>query len=404
MAELSSLKNFNWHGIDKDGKRRRGKIIAFDEQEAKFELTALCIFILKIEPKKFSAFHYLSKRISSQIIIDFTRQLLTLLRANLNLAVALQFIAKSQDHLYFRAIVRQIQQDVDAGFSLQQALLKHPSYFSEFYCQLIYVGEQSSSLAIILQEILSYLEKSAHLQSKIKQALFYPIIVLIVTSLVIYALLFFVVPQFQLMYDNFGASLPYYTQAVIDFSEWLSRRGWILAGVFSLFIVILWCYQRTTRGAYQLDYYSIKLPLIGVLNRYAIISRLVRTLATALQAGLPIVEALHIMTNSTGNRVFQRALAQMREQIIAGQSLTQAMTQTQLFPERVLQMLMIATETGSLTSMLMQIAEYYETQVEWQVERLTRLLEPLLMLIIGGLVGSLIIAMYLPIFRLGNVI
>lgn len=404
MPESISFKIFMWQGMDTTGKHCQGEIVGTEEKQVKDELSARNIFILKIKPKNFSLIHHVTKRITSQIIIDFTRQLLTLLQANLNLAVALQFIAKSQEHIYFRAIIRNVQQDVESGFSLDQALAKHPRYFSNFYCQLIYVGEQASSLKPILQEILTYLEKSARLKNKVKQALFYPIMVLIITACVISALLFFVVPQFQLMYSNFGASLPFYTQAIISFADGLPRYGWMLLITMALCVGVVWRYQCTPHGAYQLDRYRLKLPLLGNLIHQAILARLARTLGTALQSGLPLVDALHIIANSSGNLVFCRALTNMREHILAGQSLVQTMIPTQLFPERMLQLLTIAVETGSLSAMLTQLAEFYETQVELQVERLTRLLEPMLMLIIGILVGGLIIAMYLPIFRLGSVI
>jgi type IV pilus assembly protein PilC len=298
-----------------------------------------------------------------------------------------------------------IKGDIESGNNLSESLAKHPLYFDELVCNLVRAGEHAGILETLLDKIATYKEKTEALKSKIKKALFYPTAVIIVAIIVTAILLIFVVPQFQSLFNNFGADLPAFTQMVISLSEWTQSNWWIV-----LLVLATGGYgfaeakKRSPKFAHTLDRVMLKLPIIGEILTKAVIARYARTLSTMFAAGVPLVEAMESVAGAAGNQVYTEAIMQMRDNVATGQQLQLAMTQTGLFPNMVNQMVAIGEESGSLDAMLGKVADFYEQEVDDAVDALSSLLEPLIMAILGILVGGLVVAMYLPIFKMGSVI
>lgn len=402
MQTKIKLKTYLWQGIDAKGTRVKGEVHASNLTALKTELRRQTITPFHIKEKSLLLTLF-SEKIKTSHIVDFSRQLATLINAGVALVPALQIIGNS--NLRLQTLVTTIKTKIESGSSLSEALNQYPQYFDELYRNLIYAGEQSGTLGIMLNQIANYQDKQTKLNNKIKKALLYPSAVLLTALLVTALMLIFVVPQFQMMFQNFGAELPLYTQMVIKISQIFKLySGWILSILIIAILLIKWVKTHSPHYAYKIDFLVIKLPLIGPIITKAILARFSRTLATIFNAGVAIAEALKIIAGSCGNLVYTQAILQIREQIIAGLAMHTAISNTTVFPARVTQMVAIAEESGELAVMLNHIADFYEQEVDNAADNLSKLLEPALMIILGLVIGGLITAMYLPIFKLGNVI
>lgn len=405
----STLKNysFHWEGIDQQGLRVTGVSQAANIAHVANQLKNQAITPLKIK-KKFTLnqwfFPQQNKSIKTPDIIDFSRQLTTLIDAGIPLSSALQIISQGYENLELRNLVTNIKNDIESGHSLHETLAKYPKYFDALYCNLIYLGEYSGTLASMLQQIAIYQEKLFQLANKIKKAMIYPAAVITTAMIITAIMLIFVVPQFKKMFAEFGAQLPWFTQFVITLSGKLKSLLVIFALVLIASIVAWRWLKRQPKYAIKIDNILLNLPVLGSILSKSILARFARTLAITFNAGVPLADALKITANSCNNLIYTNALMRTHMQVIAGQTIATAMQQTALFPERMLQMIAIGEESGTMTLVLNKMAEYYEQQIDVAVDGLIKLLEPCLMIVLGIIIGGLVTAMYLPIFRMGSVV
>ncbi|MEE8343359.1 MAG: type II secretion system F family protein [Gammaproteobacteria bacterium] len=396
---------FIWQGTDKRGTKVKGQSRGISMALIKADLRRQGILPKKIR-KKSNFFDAVKKKpVKAKDIAIFMRQLATMLGAGVPLVQSFDIIGRGHENPSMQALVMGVKNDVEGGSTLAEALGKHPLHFDDLVCSLVEAGEQAGVLETLLDKIATYKEKTEYLKSKIKKALFYPVAVMIVAGIVTTILLLFVVPQFKELFGNFGADLPAFTLFVIGLSEFLQEWWWAVFGALGFgFYGFNQARKRSRKLREVLDRLILKIPVIGAILRKAAIARYARTLSTMSAAGVPLVEALYSVSGATGNIVYANAVLEMREQVATGQQLQLAMTQTGLFPNMVVQMVAIGEESGSLDEMLSKVADFYEQEVDDAVDGLSSLLEPLIMAVLGVLIGGLIIAMYLPIFKLGSVI
>jgi type IV pilus assembly protein PilC len=328
-----------------------------------------------------------------------------MLAAGIPLVQGFEIVGAGHEKPSMQKLILDIKSDIEAGTSLHEALAKHPLYFDDLYVNLVEAGEQAGALEGLLDKIASYKEKTEAIKKKVKKALFYPAAVLAVAIIVTIILLIFVIPQFEALFKGFGADLPAFTQMVINLSRFVQNEGFfILAVVIGLFWTFFYFKKRSKKMREFLDRMSLKMPVIGPILNKAAIARFSRTLSTMFAAGVPLVEALESVAGATGNIVYENAVMRMRDEVATGQRLQRAMETTELFPNMVVQMIAVGEESGSLDTMAGKVASFYEAEVDNAVDAMSSLLEPLIMVILGVLVGGLVIAMYLPIFKLGSVV
>jgi type IV pilus assembly protein PilC len=394
---------FNWEGKDKKGNKIRGKILAVSEQAARADLRRQNIVATKVS--KHRQFFGGGGSISPMDIAVFSRQLATMLAAGIPLVQAFEIVGVGHEKPAMQKLILDIKQNIEGGSSLHESLKKHPIYFDDLYTNLVEAGEQAGALESLLDKVATYKEKTEALKKKIKKALFYPAAVLGVAVIVTLILLLFVIPQFEALFKGFGADLPAFTRMVINLSQFVQEQGWwmglLIAGGVVFFLHMK---KRSAALRHFIDRTSLKLPIIGSILVKAAIARYARTLSTMFSAGVPLVEAMESVAGATGNIVYEHAVLRMRDEVATGQRLQRAMENTGLFPNMVIQMIAVGEESGSLDAMAAKVADFYELEVDTAVDGLSSLLEPLIMAILGVLVGGLVIAMYLPIFKLGAVI
>jgi type IV pilus assembly protein PilC len=387
--------SFQWEGADKRGNRVKGKDLAVDEQALRAELRRRGILASKVsrELKLFSG----GGKVKPEDIALFSRQLATMMAAGIPLVQSFSIVGNGHDNPAMQKLILDIKADVEGGSALHEALARHPLYFDDLYVNLVEAGEQAGALESLLEKIATYKEKTEALKKKVKKALFYPTAVMVVVI--------FVIPQFEALFKGFGAELPAFTQFVIDLSRLLQDQGILFAaGIFGAGYTFLYFKKRSKAMREALDRMALKLPIIGPILEKAAIARFARTLATMFAAGVPMVEALESVAGATGNIVYSNAVMKMREEVSTGQRLQQAMLNTGLFPNMVIQMIAVGEESGSLDEMSGKVATFFEADVDNAVDSMSSLLEPLIMAILGVLVGGLVIAMYLPIFKMGSVV
>jgi type IV pilus assembly protein PilC len=318
---------------------------------------------------------------------------------------AFEIVGVGHEKPAMQKLILDIKVSVEGGSSLHESLAKHPLYFDDLYVNLVEAGEQAGALESLLDKVATYKEKTEALKKKIKKALFYPTAVLAVAVIVTLILLLFVIPQFEALFKGFGADLPAFTRMVIDLSKFVQEQGWWMGLLTGGAFFVFFYFKKRSRALREfLDRLSLKLPVIGPILTKAAIARFARTLSTMFAAGVPLVEAMESVAGATGNIVYENAVMRMRDEVATGQRLQRAMENTALFPNMVVQMIAVGEESGSLDAMSAKVAEFYELEVDSAVDGLSSLLEPLIMAILGVLVGGLVIAMYLPIFKLGAVI
>jgi len=394
---------FSWEGRDRKGQKVKGRTVAQNEQAVRGELRRQGIAATRI--KKQSGVSRKGGKVNAGDIAIFSRQLATMLGAGIPLVQAFEIIGAGHDKPSMQKLLMEIKADIEGGTSLHEALGKHPLYFDDLYVNLTEAGEQAGALESLLDKIATYKEKTEAIKKKVKKALFYPAAVLVVALVVTTILLIFVIPQFESLFKGFGADLPAFTQMVINLSRFIQSKGiYILTVVGAGVWFFLYTYKRSRKTREFLDRMMLKFPIIGPILNKAAIARFARTLSTMFQAGVPLVEALESVAGATGNIVYEDATMKVRDEVATGQRLQRAMENTGLFPNMVVQMIAVGEESGSLDTMSGKVASFYEEDVDNAVDSMSSLLEPLIMAILGVLVGGLVIAMYLPIFKLGAVV
>ncbi|WP_376697478.1 type II secretion system F family protein [Wenzhouxiangella sp. EGI_FJ10305] len=398
------MQTFLWEGKDKRGKKLKGERLGRNEMIVKAELRQQGIVPGRVKRKPKPMFGSAGKRIKPKDIAIFTRQLATMLYSGIPLVQAFGIIGQASENPRMKKLINDIKNDVESGSTLAEALGKHHLYFDDLYVNLVEAGESAGVLDQVLDSIANYKERMETIKGKIKKALFYPAAVIGVAISVTALLLVMVIPQFEQIFQSFGADLPAFTRMVISMSEFMQARGWLLLVAFIGAIVgIIQLRKRNQKFAHFMDRMSLKIPVIGMVLEKSALARFASTLSTTFAAGVPLVEALKTVAGSTGNVVFEDATMQIREDVATGHSLQLAMQQTGLFPPMMIQMTAIGEEAGSLDAMLDKVANFYEEEVNNTVDALSSLLEPIIIVFVGVIVGGLVVAMYLPIFQMAAV-
>ncbi len=404
-AKAKKIPTFVWVGKDKRGSKVKGESQADNVTLMKAELRRQGIAPKTVRKKSASLFGKRKKKITAGDIAVFSRQLATMMSAGVPMVQGLDIVGRGHDNPAMQDLVLKIKSDVEGGTNLSQALAQHPRHFNELFCNLVEAGEAAGVLDTLLDKLATYLEKTESIKKKIKKALFYPAAVVVVAFLVTAILLIFVVPQFESLFRGFGADLPVFTRFVVNLSEFFQSYWYIIFGVvIGLGVAFAEGRKRSRKFVRLVDRLALKIPVIGTILEKAAIARYARTLSTMFAAGVPLVEALESVSGATGNVVFQEGVLVMRDQVASGQQLQSAMKLSNLFPNMVVQMTAIGEESGSLDTMLAKVADFYEEEVDNMIDSLSSLLEPMIMVVLGVLVGGLVIAMYLPIFQMGQVI
>ena len=395
------LINFSWEGKDKSGKIVKGEIRASGENIVNATLRRQGITNPKV--KKLSRAG--GKKITDQDITFFSRQLATMMKAGVPLLQSFDIVAKGHSNPSVTRLLLDIKTEVETGSSLAQAFRKYPLYFDSLFCNLVAAGEQAGILDTLLDRLATYKEKILAIKSKIKKALFYPISILVVAFIVTAVIMIFVIPQFEQMFKSFGADLPAPTLIVMHMSKFFVTYWWLIFGGLGGGIWLFFnTWRRSEKMQFFMDRAILKVPVFGDLVRKATIARWTRTLATMFAAGVPLVEALDSVAGAAGNKVYYNATKKIQQEVSTGSSLTVSMQNSGAFPSMVLQMCSIGEESGSLDGMLSKVADFFEQEVDDAVDALASLMEPMIMAVLGVVIGGLVIAMYLPIFKMGQVV
>ena len=405
MAQSIAVNDvaFNWEGTDTAGKKIKGKSMAGSEAAVRAELRRRGIVASRV--RKQTQLFRKSSKIKAEDIAILSRQLATMLKAGIPLVQSFDIIGTGHDNPGVQKLVMAVKADVEGGTNLADALSRHPLYFDDLFVSLVTAGEQAGALETLLDKIATYKEKTEAIKKKIKKALFYPIAVMVVAFIVTNILLIFVIPEFESLFTGFGADLPSFTRMVIDLSHFVRSQGWMIAIGFAAAISgYIYVKKRSKKLRIIQDKVMLKLPIIGPILEKACIARFARTLSTMFSAGVPLVEGLGSVAGACGNIVYEIGVNQIKDEVATGARLQQCMENTNLFPNMVIQMIAVGEESGSLDEMSAKVADFYEDDVDNAVDGLSSLLEPMIMAILGVLVGGLVVAMYLPIFKMGAVV
>jgi type IV pilus assembly protein PilC len=394
-------QTFLWEGVDRNNKPMRGELRAVSETVASTNLRRQGIRVLKMKRQSYRG----GRSISGKDLTFFTRQLATMLKAGVPLLQSFDIIARGHSNARFSRLMLDLKNKVETGSSLSQAFRENPKYFDPLYCNLVEAGETSGMLDAILDRLATYQEKILAIKGKIKSALFYPITVIVVALVVVVVIMTFVIPSFKSVFASFGANLPWLTLQVIAISDFFVKYWWaMLIIIVAAFVSLRVAIRRSEHLRYMIHRLQLKLPVVGSILEKATIARWTRTLQTMFAAGVPLVESLDAVGGASGNLVYVAATKRIQTEVSTGTSLTNSMAATNLFPTMVLQMCQIGEESGSLDNMLGKVADFYEREVDDAVAALSSLLEPVIIVFLGVVVGGLVVAMYLPIFKLGAVI
>ncbi len=404
-TKTEKLASFDWEGTDRKGNKTKGTISGSNVALVKAQLRKQGINPTKVKKQAVSLGGPKKKKITPFDIAIFTRQMATMMKAGVPLVQSFDIVADGLENPSLRDLVLAIKNDVAAGNNFAGALRKHPKYFDDLFCNLVDSGEKSGALETMLDRVAMYMEKTETLKKKVKKAMSYPIAVVVVAFIVTVLLLIKVVPQFQDMFNNFGADLPIFTQFVVKISEWMQE--WWLILIFGVaFLVIAFKEIKTRSPKFRdaLDRFVLKIPIVGDIIDKSSVARFARVLSTTFAAGVPLVDALDSVAGATGNVVYRDAVLKIRDDVSSGTQLQFSMKSTGVFPSMAVQMVSIGEESGALDTMLDKVASYFEEEVDNLVDNLTTLMEPMIMAVLGVLVGGLIVAMYLPIFQMGQVV
>lgn len=396
-----------WEGKNLQGVTQKGENEAANEAAVRDLLRKQKIRPTIIKPKPKDILDYLrfmKSKISTRDLILFTRQFSTMIDAGLPLIQGLEILAGQTENPAFRKIIAQVKSDVEGGSSFADSLKKHPKVFDNLYTNLVAAGELGGVLDTILQRLAAYIEKNARLVSKVKGAMVYPSVIACIAFVVILVMLIFVIPVFAEMFSSFGGELPGLTQGVVNVSNFLRSNWWILAIIAGACAVAFKKFKATKRGEYLVDKYLLKFPVIGDLLRKVAVAKFTRTLGTMISSGVPILDGLDIVAKTAGNRIVEDAINATKASISEGKTIAEPMMQSGVFPPMVCQMVAVGESTGALDTMLSKIADFYEEEVDQAVDTLTTLIEPIMMVFLGGSVGTMLAAMYLPIFKIAGAV
>lgn len=402
-AKSNDTKEFvyEWEGKDRSGKQVRGETRAAGENQVKAALRRQGVLPTKIKKRSMRS----GKSIKAKDLSIFTRQLATMMKAGVPLLQAFDIVGRGNANASVTKLLNDIRMDVETGTSLSVAFRKYPMYFDNLYCNLVEAGEQAGILDQLLDRLAIYMEKTEAIKSKIKSALMYPISVIVVAFVVVAVIMIFVVPAFKQVFSSFGADLPAPTLFVIAMSEFFVKFWWLIfGGIGGGLYFFMQAWKRNERMQQIMDRIMLKIPIFGTLIDKSCIARWTRTLSTMFAAGVPLVEALDSVGGAAGNSVYQMATEKIQQEVSTGTSLTAAMTNANLFPIMVLQMCSIGEESGSIDHMLGKAADFYEAEVDDMVAGLSSLMEPIIIVLLGGIIGGIVVSMYLPIFKLGQVV
>ncbi len=399
---------YSWEGRSRKGTIERGEISAASEAAVRSALRRQQIQAIKIEAKPKDILQGLKfrrrRKVKEKDIVVFTRQFATMIDAGLPLVQCLEILASQQDNVTLKEVLLKVKGDVEAGSTFADALRKHPNTFNELYCNLVTAGEAGGILDTILNRLAAYIEKAMNLKKKVKGAMVYPVAVLVIALVVVVGMLVFIIPVFQKMFADMGGTLPAFTQLVINLSDFM-RRYFPLVG--ALLVVLFFAFKRfykTEKGQETIDDYLLRLPIFGSLIRKVAIAKFTRTLGTMLSSGVPILEGLDIVARTAGNKVIEKAILKTKMSIGEGKTIAEPLGASGVFPPMVVQMISVGESTGALDSMLGKIADFFDDEVDASIAALTSLLEPLLMVFLGGAIGAIVVAMYLPIFQMASIL
>jgi type IV pilus assembly protein PilC len=393
---------FIWEGKDKRGNKVRGKALAANEQALRADLRRQGVAPTRVKTQSRVRG---GGKVQAQDIAVFARQLATMMSAGIPMVQAFEIIGNGHEKPAVQKLVLDIKSSIEGGSTLHESLAKHPLYFDDLFVNLVEAGEHAGALETLLDKIATYKEKTEALKKKIKKALFYPIAVLVVAIIVTVILLIFVIPQFESLFKGFGADLPAFTQMVVSMSKFMQSKGWVVGLALGGGIYAFSYFHKRSRNMRRgIDRVMLKFPVIGPILVKSAIARFARTLSTMFAAGVPLVEAMQSVAGATGNIVYEEGTLRMKDEVATGQRLQRAMENTGLFPNMVVQMIAVGEESGSLDTMSGKVAEFYEAEVDNAVDSMASLMEPMIMAVLGVLVGGMVIAMYLPIFKLGQAI
>lgn len=404
-AEVNKLVMYDWTALDKRGKRMKGEMPAKNAALVKAELRRQGMNPQTVREKAKPLFGATGSKVKPRDVAIFSRQIATMMASGVPMVQAFDIIANGQKNIRFKNMLTEVKSAIEGGASLHEALALYPVEFDELYRNLVHAGESAGVLDTVLDTVATYKERMESIKAKIKKALFYPIMVLVVAMLVSMILLLFVVPVFEQTFKDAGAELPMPTQVVVSASQFMQSYWWlVIGGIVGGVAAIVMAKKRSLKFAHFLERVSLKLPVMGQILRLSAIARFARTLGVTFHAGVPLVEALEAVSGATGSVIYGEAVLQMRDDIAVGHQLQLSMRQTGLFPNMVVQMTAIGEESGSLDHMLFKVAEFYEEEVSNAVDNLATLLEPLIMVILGVLVGGMVVSLYLPIFKLAGTV
>lgn len=399
------MPRFKWEGRIVGGGAQSGTMEAINETVVRSQLRQQRIIPTKIkvvrEKKNITLF---KPKVKAKNLAIFTRQLATMIDAGLPLVQSLDILAEQEENITLKGILNRVKDDVESGMTFAAALKKHPKAFNDLYTNMVVAGEEAGTLDIILNRLATFIEKAEALRRKVKSAMMYPMIVTFVAVVVVGILMVFVIPTFEKMFREAGQQLPGLTQLVVDVSKFIRGHILIFIGAIILFILAIRYIRKTDKGKKAIDGFLLKLPIFGILLRKVAVARFTRTLSTLMQSGVPILDGLQLVAKTSGNKVIEDAVMEARENISSGENIAEPLARSKVFPPMVTRMISVGENTGALDQMLNKIADFYEDEVDTAVAGLTSMLEPLMIVFLGGVVGTIVIAMYLPIFNMANAI
>jgi len=398
---------FVWEGTTRKNEAKKGEMEAADELAVRGLLRrqGFKSIAIKKKPKDISEyFPFLKGKVAEKDVVVFCRIFSTMINAGLPLIQCLDLLNQQEQNKTFKEIIKKVKEDVESGASLTDALRKHPAVFDDLFVNLVAAGEAGGILDVILGRLSSYMEKAMKLKSQVKGAMTYPIAVLAISIGVVALLLIKVIPVFQKMFEGMGGELPGPTQFLVNASAFAQSYWWIVAGVIVAFVVAFGRFYKTEKGRWTIDSLLLKAPIFGPLLKKVAVAKFSRTLSTMMNSGVPILEGLNIVSKTSGNVVVEAALIKTRQSISEGRTIAEPLMETGIFPPMVVQMIAVGEATGALDTMLSKIADFYDDEVDAAVSAMTALLEPIMMVFLGGIVGGMIIAMYLPIFKMASVV
>jgi type IV pilus assembly protein PilC len=399
------MPDFIWKGVNRKGKKKKGEMEADNENIVRLTLRRQGIEASKIKPKPkdlFENIKFLQPKVTEKDIVVMTRQFATMIDAGLPLVQCLEILFSQQDNRTFRKILKEIKEDVEEGSTFADALKQHPEVFDNLFVNLVAAGEVGGILDIILNRLAAYIEKAAKLKKKVKGAMTYPIVVMVIAVLVVAVILIFVIPVFESMFADFGKALPVPTQIVVSISDF--AKNYILYMIVGVVVFIFGFrrFYKTEKGRALVDKFVLQLPVFGMLIRKVAVAKFTRTLGTMISSGVPILDSLDIVAATAGNMTIEEAIRETRQSISEGRTIAEPLADSEVFPSMVVQMISVGEATGALDTMLGKIADFYDDEVDAAVDALTAMLEPFMMVFLGGTIGGLVVSMYLPVFQMAG--